>query len=163
MGAAAICGALVGALGVYWWNPGGSASTTPASYLQGGSPAVGGGLAPAGTSEAARELELRRLLREELSRHASASASAPEPAVPPASGSAAAASTPSPQTVVQVERAHAVLDSAIARLTWTNADASAFKNATASLPPAERMELLRKFATAVNEQGMRLETAGSPL
>lgn len=151
-GAAAVGGALVGASSMYWWHRGEPASAPPASYSQ---------AAPTIDAEA-RELELRRVLREELAALASASP-VPEQEVPPAPHGTGSASVLSPQSVVHVERANAVLNAAISRLVWTSVDASDFGNAMASLPPAERLALLQKFASAVNEQGMRLETAGPPL
>lgn len=156
LGAAAIGGALVGALGMNWWNRGEPTSASPSSYSWAG-PATGA------TEAAARELEMRRLLREELSRHAAAPPAAQEKESPPPPDDAPAASTLPPETVVHVERAHALLDAAIARLSWTREDASSFGDAMASVPPAERLELLRKFAAAVNERGMRLETGSPPL
>jgi hypothetical protein len=115
---------------------------------------------------AALELDIRRVVREELTRHGNlvaaaghSTAAAPTTpvVVPPA-----APAVVSPEVVAQAARADAVLAGAAARLVWTDEDAREFRSAIAGLPPAERQEILLKFAQAVNDRGMRLETGGAP-
>ena len=107
---------------------------------------------------AALEPSIRRVVREELARHVSMLAAAPvEPAI-----ATKAAEAASPDVVAQVARADAVLAAATARLTWTEVDAREFRSAIAGLPPTQRQELVLKFAQAVNDQRIRLETGETP-
>lgn len=122
-------------------------------------PSLGGEPAVARSADDAElDSRLRRVISEEFARRdAAAAANAERPATP-----AAIATLPSPEVMAQSARANEVLDAAITRLSWTNQDASEFRRAISSLSGAERRSLMRKFARAVNEQNMRLETDGPP-
>ena len=84
-----------------------------------------------------------------------------DPPVPAAASSPSATAT-SPDVVAHSARAHAVLDAATTRLAWTDDDSVEFRHLLSALPPADREALMAKFAHAVNERGMRLETLGPP-
>jgi hypothetical protein len=89
--------------------------------------------------------DVRRVVREELAAHR-ASADAPRgspdssPADPPSQAQAAAAT-----------QAEALLRGALARRSWTEADADALRSLTHELPPDRQAEILRQLAVAINQ------------
>jgi hypothetical protein len=115
----------------------------------------------------ALERDIRHAVREELTRHrhlvaaASVTPVAPQ-AEPTTSATPTASAGVSSEVLAQTARADAVLAAAAARLVWTDEDARDFRNAIAGLPPSERQEILLKFAQAVNDGGLRLETDAAP-
>jgi hypothetical protein len=110
---------------------------------------------------AALERDIRQAVREELTRHGHLVAAA-QVSAPAAPATSAVPEVVSPEVVAQAARADAVLAAAAARLVWTDEDAHRFRSAIAELPPAERQEILLKFAQAVNNGGMRVETGAAP-
>lgn len=112
----------------------------------------------------ALERDIRQAVREELTRHGHlmAAAQVSPPAAPAAPAPAAVPEVRSPELVAQAARADAVLAAAASRLVWTEEDAREFRSAIAELPPAVRQEIMLKFAQAVNDGGMRLETGAAP-
>ncbi len=93
--------------------------------------------------------DLRRVIREELTALAAHQASA---SAPPAR--AAAIEPQSELTAEQsatVQQAQALLQSAITRRQWTDADAEALRTHLHNLPGPEQLELLRQFSVAVNQ------------
>lgn len=147
-------GVIVGALVVSLSGQRSPTSESPTMALAGGEP-----LLATQVDTEALERGIRRVVREELARHGTVMAPTPAAAVvAPAVVPRAA----SPEVAAQAARADAVLAAAAARLTWTDEDAREFRSALAALPPAERQGLMLKFAQAVNDRGMRLETGEAP-
>jgi hypothetical protein len=135
-----------------------------AMFLHGQSSPIGEPRLSAQVDVAALELDIRRAVREELTRHRNlVVAAAVSPRVAAAAPVAPAApEAVSPEVVAQAARAEAVLAAAAARLVWTDDDAREFRDAIAGLPPADRQGIMLKFAQAVNNRGMRLETDNAP-
>jgi hypothetical protein len=106
---------------------------------------------------AAIDSRIQQVIREELAHHDAIGAALAAPAAP-----AAISAVASPEIVAQTERAHAVLDAATTRLSWSAEDATEFRSLITVLPAAERQALMLKFAQAVNDRGMRLESGGAP-
>ena len=78
-------------------------------------------------------------------------AGVPGPAPSPESPASPAPSAPDPVlALAAAQRAHAVVDSAIARHEWTAADAAALREEIDRLSPDAREDVLRRFAVAVN-------------
>lgn len=149
----------MGALAMFSWMRAAPMVSLPEDQTQ--SSATSSAREPGtGTRTTIEDEQLRRIVREELARHAASLGVAPGATSPPADGDARAAV--SPQSFASAERAHAVLDGAVSRLVWTADDASAFSAELGSMHPAQRAELLQKFAVAVNERGMKLLNAGPP-
>lgn len=133
-------------------------------FLHGQGSPVGEPRLSIGVDAAALERDIRQAVREELTRHGHLVA-AMQVAAPAAPAAPAAYATPevvSPQVVAQAARADAVLAAAASRLVWTDEDAREFRSAIAELPPAERQQIMLKFAQAVNDGSMRLETGAAP-
>jgi hypothetical protein len=146
-------GVILGAVVVSLWGQRSLVTESPAGWSAAGEPRLA-----THVDAAALEPSIRRVVREELARHTSLWAAAPvEPAIATKATEAA-----SPDVVAQVARADAVLAAAAARLTWTEVDAREFRSAIAGLPPTQRQELVLKFAQAVNDQRIRLETGETP-
>jgi hypothetical protein len=146
-------GVVIGAVFVSHWGSHPSIDQIPEPRSSLGNPVVA-------TNVDAAEFDgrIRHVIREELARHDAMETSVAVPASqPPAASTAASA-----EVVFQTARANAVLDAATTRLSWTDEDASEFRGVIAALPAAERQELLLKFAQAVNDRGVRLETGGPP-
>jgi hypothetical protein len=99
--------------------------------------------------------DLRRVVREELAARDSArpAASVGAPALP---------EPPTPEQTTAAVRANTTLDAAIARRTWTDADAAALREGFYSLTPDNQDELLRKFSVAVNTGRLVPETDKIP-
>jgi hypothetical protein len=152
-GAIGGAGMVIGALLMSFWGQHPPISQSPPLTAARGDSAVA-----TAVDSAAIDSRIRQVIREELAHHDAIVAAAPAPAKPPAAISTVA----SPDVVAQTERAYAVLDAATTRLSWTEEDASEFRGVIAALPAAERQALMLKFAQAVNDRGMRLETGGTP-
>ncbi len=135
------------------------------AWMQGGASPGASAQAPAIVPTAAREPprpvialapdELRALLREELVRHdavarAAARVDSPESA------------PPSPASLAHAQRAQSLVEVAAARRRWTDDDARALRAELGTLSQDQRADLLRRFATAANEGGMKIETVGPP-
>ena len=147
-------GILIGAVFVSFWG-----QHPPIDQAQASPSSASGDLAiaiPADT--AAMDGRLRQVIREELARHDTLRATAPVRTAP----SPAISTAPSSDILAQTARANAVLDAATTRLSWTDEDATEFRSVIGTLPAAERQALMLKFAQAVNDRGMRLETGGPP-
>ena len=99
--------------------------------------------------------ELRALLREELVRHDAV-------AQVPARGDSPEIAPPSSVSVAHAERAQSLVEGGAARRRWTDDDARALRAEMGTLTQDQLADLLRRFAIAVNEGGMKIETAGSP-
>jgi hypothetical protein len=119
--------------------------------------AAGGPAITIPADSTAIDSRIRQVIREELAHHETLVTAVPAPAAAPV-----ISTTIPPEVVAQTERANAVLDAATTRLSWTAEDAVEFRTVVADLPAAERQTLMLKFAQAVNERGMRLETGGAP-
>jgi hypothetical protein len=153
-GIAACTGIAVGAFIAPMWGQRSTVLVPPASL-----PSAGGEPVAANPGETdVLDGRLRQVIREELARRDAMVAASALPAAP----HRVADPGESPDVVAQTARANAVLDAAITRLSWTSQDAGEFRRAISTLPAGERKSLLRKFAQAVNEQQMRLETDGPP-
>jgi hypothetical protein len=136
----------------WWWPAATGIAGLAAGFLLGGRapdgaarPAVSTpAAAPAGGAAGMLTAEdVRRVVREELNARTPAGASvASVPAVPPEITPAQAAAT---------QQAQAVLDSAIARRSWTEADADAMRETFDELTPDQQSEILRQYAVAVNQ------------
>jgi hypothetical protein len=146
-------GIVVGAVVVSFWG-----QHSPTSQVSVPRSASDEPVATPPLGAAASDGRIRQIIREELARHDAVAVAAapvgPSPAIspPPVAADVAA----------QMARANAMLDAATVRLSWTAEDSEEFRSVIAALPAAERQELMFKFAQAVNERGMRLETGGAP-
>jgi hypothetical protein len=152
-------GVVIGAVSVPFWGQHPPIDQTPGPQASRGAPLV-----ETHVDTEAIDSRIRQVIREELARHDANEAPVPVPVpVPvPAGPPPANASVASAEIVAQTARANAVLDAATTRLSWTDEDASEFRGVIAALPAAERQMLMLKFAQAVNDRGMRLETGGAP-
>jgi hypothetical protein len=91
--------------------------------------------------------EVRTVVREEL-----AAALQGSRAVPLASGEGAAqASPPTPAQDAALLRASQLLAGAISRRQWTDNDADTLRNELHTMTPEQQGEVLRQYATAVNQ------------
>lgn len=147
-------GIVIGAVFVSFWGQHSPIGQAPAPQPS----AIESPVAANRVDSAVIDSRIRQIIREELARHDATRTANPVPPAPSAAISAVA----STEVLVQTARANAVLDAATTRLAWTEGDASEFRDAIATLPAAERQTLLLKFAEAVNDRGMRLETGGAP-
>ena len=102
--------------------------------------------------------DMRRVVREELAARDGAAgradsriAASDPPATPPDAAQVAAAS-----------QASAVLNAAIARRTWTNADSESAREEVAKMTTDQRVELLRQYSQAVNQGRLVPETDQVP-
>lgn len=59
-------------------------------------------------------------------------------------------------STARVDRATAIVDTATARGTWTDADREALRDAMASLPGATKAEITARLADAVNRGAVRI-------
>jgi hypothetical protein len=147
-------GMIIGAVFVSFWG-----QHPPIAQTQASPPSAGGDpVIETHVDAAAIDNRIRHVIREELARHDALVGKAPVPAAP----SPAISTVSTPEVVAQTARAHAVLDSATTRLSWTDEDANEFRSVIGTLPAAERQALMLKFAQAVNDRGMRLESGGPP-
>lgn len=147
-------GMAIGAVLVSFWGQHPPIAQTQASPP----PASGDAVIATHVDSAAIDSRIRQVIREELARHGALVGKAPVPAEPPP----AISTVPTPDVVAQTARANAVLDAATTRLSWTDEDANEFRIVIGTLPAADRQALMLKFAQAVNDRGMRLETGGPP-
>jgi hypothetical protein len=148
-------GVVLGALVVHWWS-----STARVDDARAATPVTEGGATIVASSDvSASDERLRRLIREEFARRDAVPVAAP---ASPAVASTAQAFADSPDVQAKSARANAVLDAATARLVWREEDAAELRQILSGLPPAEREALMIRFAQAVNDRGMRLETLGPP-
>jgi hypothetical protein len=102
---------------------------------------------PAGTRSVDSEAiagRVAELLRQKLP--------APTPAAAPSSDEPAAAPAPTAAQLATLASAHARVDAAIARGRITRDDVLALRAQLATVDPAERQELRRQIALAVNQQ-----------
>jgi hypothetical protein len=84
---------------------------------------------------------------------------------PPEEATEARAPGPSLPTREQAAasmQAHAVLDAAISRRTWTDEDADAFTAYFEELSAEEKIATVKKFTTAINQQAMKPVTDRMP-
>lgn len=87
-------------------------------------------------------------------------------AAPPAAPAPPAAAAPPEPTFEQrasEERSSQLVDAALARGRWTDADADALRAEMGLVRDETRDQLMRRLAVAVNGQRLRLETSGPPL
>jgi hypothetical protein len=149
-------GIVIGALLMSFW--GRHAPIDRAAPSTSASPPAFHDAVGAGDVDIAIDARIRQVIREELARHDTLNAVPAVPAALPPSPSAVAPT----DVVAQMARANAVLDAASTRRSWNEDDATEFRSAIAALPAAERQALMFKFAQAVNDEGMRMETGGAP-
>ena len=120
------------------------------------SPAAVDFRAPAASHDAAEPAltadDVRRVLREEL---AAGRASAPLPASP-------VAEVVTPAQAAAVSEAQSVLDTALARRTWTEADADGMRASFDKLSADQQADLLRQYALAVNQGRLVPQTERVP-
>jgi len=106
------------------------------------------GVSPAVVSESRISLEdVRRVVREELAASAGAAHGRGQ-------GSAAAVTEPEPPSAEQAAaklRASSLVDAAIARRQWTDADVDALRAEFHQLTPEQQAEVMRDYAVAVNQ------------
>jgi hypothetical protein len=152
---AGAAGVVLGALAVHLWSSPSRADDARASAAV----ADDGSTIVTPSDASASDERLRRLLREELARRDGLPVA--RTASPPAA-STAPAFAHSADVEARSARANAVLDAATARLAWREEDAVELRQLLSALPPAEREALMTRFAQAVNDRGMRLETLGPP-
>ena len=101
--------------------------------------------------------DLRRVVREEL-------AAVPARAgATVAGGSAAEIPAPTGEQVAAATQARAVLDSALSRRTWSDADREALAQQSVLMTAAQRDEWLQQFAQAVNQGRLVPESELPPL
>ena len=147
-------GILIGAVVAPFLRQQSASVQPPASRPSSGSEPVVASHGDAG----ALDETLRRIIREEFSRHDTVGPAGSMPAAP----SPVIDTVDASEVSAYLARANAVLDAAITRQSWTNTDASELRRVMAVVPAAERQALMLKFARAVNEQNMHLETDGPP-
>ena len=152
-GVTGVVGMVIGAVFMSFWGQHPPVDQTAAPRSSRGDP-----VAAAHVDTAEIDSRMRQIIREELARHDANEPPVPDSAAPPA----AVPTVTSSEVVAQMARANAVLDAATTRLSWTEEDASEFRGLIAALPATERQVLMLKFAQAVNDRGMRLETGGAP-
>jgi hypothetical protein len=113
---------------------------------------------PRDTVQAFTIEDVRRVVREELDARAAASGRA--------AGAAATATTqpagPDAAQSAAALRASSMLDAAVARRSWTEADSESLRDDFASMAPEQQSEFLRQFAVAVNQGRLVPETERSP-
>jgi len=117
-------------------------------------------------SQAMSRAELAAVVREELARERAAGGHAG--AAAPGAGDAPqtadeARESMSAEEVDHAERAGTVVDAALARGAWTEADKLALWNDLGRVPAPVQVEILSKLGTALNAGQLRLETDGMPL
>ncbi|MCP3099208.1 hypothetical protein LZ198_10035 [Myxococcus sp. K15C18031901] len=99
--------------------------------------------------------ELARVVREELA--AAQRAQAPDPrGLPPAP-------EPQPYNIAAHQEGQRILDDATSQRRWTDADAQAMRRALVNMTDAQREDVLRRLATAINTRAVELQTSGAPL
>jgi hypothetical protein len=108
--------------------------------------------APAGVTTALTAEDIRRVVREELASKA-AGIHAPPPVQP--------ALTTTEQRAAAVQ-AQSVLDSAIARRSWTEADADALREIFDQMSADQQAEILRQYSLAVNQARLTPRTDRIP-
>lgn len=129
--------------------------------------------APAAQLEALDRAALRAMLREELlalrdarpGEPAASSATSPAPTAPvPAATDSepTPAAPPTREQDLQYESGRQILDGALARGTWTDADRAGFRGIIMTVTREQRLELLAELAPAINEGRLKLVTAGPP-
>jgi len=88
------------------------------------------------------------------------------PQYPPQAAAAEATATgpslPTREQAAASMQAHAVLDAAISRRTWTDADADAFTSYFEQLSAEEKIATMKKFTMAINQQAMKPSTDRMP-
>ena len=99
--------------------------------------------------------DVRRVVREELDSRASALSNARDDARP-------AKESPTPAQVAKALEARSVIDSAIARRTWTEADSEALRENFYALAPDQQAALLETYAAAVNQGRIVPQTDRAP-
>jgi hypothetical protein len=110
------------------------------------------GRAQAPAVQALTAEDVRRVVREELAAQGGGTvAAASTPTAPPSAAQAAAAST-----------AQSVLQTAIARRSWTEADADEMRATFDQLTPDQQAEILRQYAVAVNQGRLVPQTERMP-
>ena len=98
--------------------------------------------------------DVRRVVRQELDARPSAGNTG--------TGASPAADLPDAQQIRAASQAHAVLDAAIARRSWTEADSEALREDFNALTADQQAELLRAYAVAVNQGRLVPQTDRAP-
>ena len=70
---------------------------------------------------------------------------------------------PTPAQIAAAGRAQAVIDSALARRTWTESDADALREEFGALSEEQRETLLRQWTLAVNQGRLDIQGHPSPI
>jgi hypothetical protein len=118
----------------------GDAAAAPPQFSKGPLSAATSASSPAVTLD-----DLRRVVREELAARGASGPSGPEARVPEA------ATVPDAAQTAAATQASQALDVAIAKRTWTEADAQVLQDQFMRMAPEQRIEWLRQFAVAVNQ------------
>jgi len=151
---------LVGALGLTLGIALGSAFT-------GGRDAAPAAAAPtAATRGELTRLDVAAVVRAELARapRGPAAAVAPAPVVDPdPQPEVDDAAVVAPEVLDHAARATAVLDQALARGQWTDADGDALRAQIATLPSEQAMPIMVRMSDAVTRGELALATDGMPL
>ena len=87
--------------------------------------------------------EVRRVTREELAAFEQSLGRTHEPLADPRNVD--------PMQVAALARAHTILDRAIGRRQWTDADADSLRAEMAGLPASQRTEIVRQLSLAINQ------------
>ena len=101
--------------------------------------------------------DVRRVVREELDLRASAPANANA-----RDDARAVKEAPTPIQISKALEARAVLDSAIAKRTWTEVDSEALREKFSALAPDQQAALLEAYAAAVNQGRLVPQTDRAP-